>query len=63
MFDPVMGCMLGTHRAGNCNPRECKTCGFYEDEAARRKKLIRNGGLTVDEETGLRRLVLKEEGK
>ena len=53
------GCMLKPYmRAANCIPRECASCGWNGDEYVRRKVRIRKKGLTLDPETGLKRLVI-----
>ena len=62
-FFVVPGCTLGTMLASNCIGVPCETCGWNEDEQERRRKLIRKNGLTVDPETGLRRLVIPERRK
>ena len=59
-FFIVPGCTLGTMLASNCIGVPCETCGWNTDEQERRRKLIRQGGLTEDPETGLRRLVVPE---
>lgn len=41
-------CLLGrdmTAKHADCAPIECKICGFEPHEAARRKQMIRDGGL------------------
>lgn len=62
-FFVVPGCTLGTMLASGCYGKPCETCGWNEDEQARRRKLIEKKGLTVDPETGLRRLIVTERGE
>lgn len=54
-------CLLGrdmTAKHADCvTPIECKSCGFEPHEAARRKQMIRDGGLQVNHWGG-RTLVL-----
>jgi len=55
---PVDGCTLGAQRATMCTGEVCARCGWNQDEMTRRQKVMRNGGLTPDPETGLNRLVV-----
>ena len=54
-------CLLGrdmTSKHADCvTPIECKFCGFEPHEAARRKQMIRTGGLQVNH-WGARQLAL-----
>ena len=55
---PVDGCMLGNQRAVMCTGEVCARCGWNQDEMARRRELMRRGGMTTDPETGLARLTV-----
>ena len=59
-FFILPGCTLGAQLASGCYGQACETCGWNQDEQERRRKLIREKGLTVDPMTGLRRLVVTE---
>ena len=41
----IPGCQLNGCRKDTCDPEECKTCGWYGPEAARRKTQIQIYGL------------------
>ena len=57
---PVPGCTLGVDGKNRnvhlCYMADCNHCGWYKPERDRRKKLIRNGGLTLGEYGGIRYL-------
>lgn len=56
---PERSCMLA---ARNCPiPRYCARCGWYPEEAERRKRRIR-AGLLIPNKDGLARLILWKKG-
>ena len=59
---PVSGCTLGQMRATMCTGEVCDNCGWNRDEQARRKAAMHRSGLTLDPETGLRRLTVGRRG-
>ena len=59
-FFILPGCTLGAQLASGCYGQACETCGWNQDEQERRRKLIREKGLTEDPMTGLKRLVVTE---
>ena len=59
-FFIIPGCTLGAQLASGCYGKSCENCGWNQDEQERRRKLIREKGLTEDPMTGLKRLVVTE---
>lgn len=49
-------CVLGLNR--RCGRTDCTGCGWDKSEIVRRKKRIERVGLTMDHDTGLRRLIV-----
>lgn len=58
--EEVPGCTL-RRRSRGCSTDECSRCGFNEQERNRRSAAIRQSGLSVDSNTGLRKFVIPKQ--
>lgn len=62
----MSGCIMGRvpTTAGRCScaPKECRTCGFDRDVAAKRIARIRAGEMTVNKHGNARLILDKETG-
>lgn len=58
-------CLLERGEAGLCHPPtdcpECRSCGWEETEALRRRAAIRAGGVRLDKATGKYCLKIRKE--